>query len=100
MKPNRIALTFSLSAALFCGAALAQATPAEAVAAPAAPAKHHHHHHGAQKAFKSVGYNDCVKEKTAVAETFCSSHGGSCQSEKDGIAKQCRSEARHERQKG
>ncbi|MBV8063846.1 MAG: hypothetical protein JOY51_09625 [Nevskia sp.] len=99
MKPNRIALTFSLSAALFCGAALAQDTPAEAVAAPTAPAKHHHHH-GAQKAIKSVRYDDCVKEKSAVAETFCSAHGSSCEAEKDGVAKQCRSEARGERQKG
>jgi hypothetical protein len=114
MKPsNRIALMFSLSTVLLCGAALAQNTAAPppapaAIPAPAAttlndmvsPKPAHHHKAKAKAAVHGVKYDTCVKEKTAVAENFCSSHGSSCQSEKDGIAKQCRSEARGERQKG
>jgi hypothetical protein len=98
MKPsNRIALLFSLSTVLLCGSALA----ADAITLPAAPAKaEHHHHHKAGKAMHGVKYDTCVKEKSAAAEYFCSANSGSCQAEKDGIAKQCKSEARGEKQKG
>lgn len=93
MKPsNRIALMFSLSAALLCGSAFAQDT--------AAPAKHMHHHKAQSMAVNGSKYDNCLKEKLAVAEAFCSSHSTDCKAEKDGAAKQCRSEARGERQKG
>ncbi len=112
MKPsNRIALLCSLSAALLCGSALAQdaATPPPAApAAPAAttmsdmvPAKPMHHHHKAKaQAMHGSKYDNCMKEKLTVAEAFCSAHSTDCTAEKDGAAKQCRSEARGERQKG
>jgi hypothetical protein len=101
MKSSKsIALLFSLSAALLCGTALADdAMATMANGAPAAkPA--HHHHKAAAKAVHGVKYDNCVKEKSAAAEYFCSAHADSCQAEKDGIAKQCKSEARGERQKG
>lgn len=96
MKPsNRIALTLSLSAALFCASALAE----DAAAAPAAPAAKHHRHK-AKKVIKSARYDQCLRENMADAEYFCSSHPDGCQAEKDGVATQCRSEARGEKQKG
>jgi len=104
MKPsNRIALMFSLSTALLCGAALAQdpaatTAPSAAPAAPAPMAKHHHHH--GSKAVHGVKYDKCLKENLADAQYYCSAHPDGCQAEKDGAAAQCRSEARGERQKG
>ncbi len=103
MKPsNRIALMFSLSAALFCASALAQdpsapATLDQAAGPSAKPAMHHHHK---AKAIHGVKYDTCLKEKMAVAQAYCSAHSTDCTAEKDGAAKQCRSEARGERQKG
>ena len=94
---NRIALTISLSAGLFCGAALAQ-DAATAPAAPAAKPAHHHHHKGGE--VHGVKYDNCLKEKLAVANAWCGAHSDACQAEKDGAAKQCKSEARGERQKG
>ena len=85
---NRIALTFVLSAALFSASALAQ---------DAAPAKKAHMK---KTAGHGVVYDTCLKQKLAVAEYFCSIPPDTCQSEKDGAASQCRSEARGERQKG
>ncbi len=107
---NRIALSIALSAALFSLSAVAEdtaaapAAPAAAMATPdAAPAKAgkkmHHHMAGAKKT-AGHGYDDCMKQKLAVAEYFCSIHTDACKAEKDGAAKQCRSEARGERQKG
>lgn len=106
---NRIALSIALSAALFSLSAAAEdtaaapAAPAAAMAAPdAAPAKagkKMHHKAGAKKT-AGHGYDDCMKQKLAVAEYFCSIHADACKAEKDGAAKQCRSEARGERQKG
>lgn len=98
---NRIALLFSLSTALLCGAALAD-DPMATMAGngPVAKPAHHHHHKAGAEAMHGSKYENCVKEKTTVAEYYCSSHADSCQAEKDGIAKQCRSEARGERQKG
>jgi len=101
---NRIALTLVLSAALLSASALAQdpaatAAPADAAAAfPAAPAKHVKKA-GVKKINSSV-YDTCLKQNLAVAEYYCSIHPDACQTEKDGAAIQCRSEARGERQKG
>ena len=103
---NRIALTFTLSAALFCASALAQdaapAAPAAdtAAAAPAAPAAKPMKKAKARKMANHAGYEGCLKQKLAVAEYFCGIHPDSCQSEKDGAATQCRAEARGVRQKG
>ena len=110
MKPsNRIALMCSLSAVLLCGSALAQDAATPPPAAPATgstmsdmvPAKPMHRHHKARSmAVHGSKYDNCLKEKLAVAETYCSTHSTDCTAEKDGAAKQCRSEARGERQKG
>jgi hypothetical protein len=107
---NRIALTLALSAALFSASALAQdagtaAAPAPTAAAPAADAPAAAPAKPAKKAkarrmANHAGYESCLKQKLAVAEYFCGIHSDSCQSEKDGAAAQCRSEARGERQKG
>lgn len=94
---NRIALTFALSAALFSVSAFAQ-DPAAAPAADKPVMKHHHKAEGKKVAGKS--YDDCLKQKLAVAEYFCSVHSDSCQAEKDGASKQCKLEARGVRQKG
>jgi hypothetical protein len=97
---NRIALTLALSVALCSASALAQDT-ADAPAAAPAPHEHHHHHKAGEEKVSSGGkYENCVKQKMAVAEYFCSVHADTCQAEKAGVAPQCRSEARGERQKG
>lgn len=99
---NRIALLFSLSAVLLCGTALADDPMATMAgdSGPAAKPAHHHHHKAEAKAMHGSKYENCVKEKSAVADYYCSAHSDSCQAERDGIAKQCKSEARGERQKG
>ena len=93
---NRIALTFVLSAALFSASAFAQ----DAAAPAAAPAAHAKHMKKAKGAVHGAAYDSCLKQKLAVSEYFCSIHPDACQSEKDGAAAQCGSEARGEKQKG
>ncbi len=106
---NRIALTLALSAALFSASALAQDAGTAAAPAPtadaapadqAAPAAKPMKKAKARRMANHAGYEGCLKQKLAVAEYFCGIHSDSCQSEKDGAAAQCRSEARGERQKG
>ena len=94
---NRIALTIALSAALFSVSAFAEDSAAPA---PAPPVVKHHHHKVEGKKVAGRSYDDCLKQKLAVAEYFCSVHADSCQPEKDGAAKQCKLEARGVRQKG
>lgn len=90
----------SIRAALVLAAALcAGPVLAEDAAAPAESPKPHHHHHMAGHGGKH-DYGNCVKEKSAVAEYFCSAHGDTCQAEKDAVAHQCRQEARGVRQTG
>lgn len=109
MKPsNRIALMFSLGAALLCGSALAQDAATAPAAAPAAttmndmvsPKPAHYHHKAKAKAVKGDKYDNCLKTNLADAQYYCSTHPDGCQAEKDGAAAQCKSEARGERQKG
>jgi hypothetical protein len=97
---KRIALMFSLSTVLLCGTAFAADAIATSPGAPAAKPAHHHHHKAGAKVVHGVKYDSCVKEKTAAADYFCNANAGACKAEKDGIAKQCKSEARGERQKG
>jgi hypothetical protein len=106
---NRIALMFTLSAGLLSGAALAQDAATAPAAAPApttmndmvSPKPAHHHNHKARtKAASGSKYDNCLKEKLAVANAYCSAHSDACKAEKDGAAAQCKSEARGERQKG
>ena len=109
MKPSIcLVLTLSLGAGLYSASALAQDAAAAAAAqtgmAPdaaldAAQTSHRlahrvraHHH--------VRSYDKCLQEKLAVAQHYCDSHGDACQAEKDGAAKQCRSEVRGERQSG
>jgi hypothetical protein len=92
---NRIVLTLALSATMFSVSALAQDAP------PPDKPMHHHHHKAMEEKVSGGGkFDTCVKQKMAVAEYFCSIHGDSCKAEKDGVAPQCRSEVRGERQKG
>ena len=97
---NRIALMFSLSTALLCGAALADDGIATHPGAPDAKPVPHHHHKASAKAMSGSKYDNCVKEKSTAAEYYCSAHSDSCQAEKDGIADECRGEARGVRHKG
>jgi hypothetical protein len=109
MKPSFcLVLTLALGAGLYSTGALAQDAAAAAAAQtgmapdaalaaaqtshrPAHRVRAHHHVHG---------YDKCLQEKLAAAQHYCDSHADSCQAEKDGAAKQCRSEARGERQTG
>jgi hypothetical protein len=43
---------------------------------------------------RKTSYEQCVKENMADAEYYCQKHPESCQAEKDGVAKQCKDEAR------
>jgi hypothetical protein len=113
MKPSTcIALLLTLGAGLYAAAAPAQ-DAAAAAAAQSAPAPdaalaaaqtsaHHHPLHKVHHTRHSGGkrYDQCLKEKAAAADYYCNSHGDACQAEKDGVEKQCRSEARGEKQTG
>ena len=112
MKPSTcLALTLALGVGLYSASALAQ-DPAAAAAAQSAPAPdaaltaaqtpkpHHRAHHVRARHHAGSRYSRCLKEKLAVAQHYCDSHADACQAEKDGAARQCRSEARGEKQMG
>lgn len=112
MKPSTcLALTLVLGVGMYSTTAFAQ-DPAAAAAAQTGPApdaalqaaqttpKHHRAHHVRTRHHAGSRYSQCLKEKLAVAQHYCDSHADACQAEKDGAAKQCRSEARGEKQTG
>jgi hypothetical protein len=112
MKPSTcLILTLVLGAGLYSTAALAQ-DPAAAAAAQSGPAPdaalaaaqtskpHRRAHHVRTRHHAGNRYNQCLKEKLAVAQHYCDSHADACEAEKDGAARQCQSEARGEKQTG
>jgi hypothetical protein len=102
MKTQRLAV-LAMTATLFAGAALAdEAGPQAQAVDSGAPAPHHRSagHHAGKAGGGKRDYAQCMKEKAVVTEYFCNTHADACQAEKDGVARQCRLEARGVRQSG
>ncbi len=87
-RSNRISSILALAGVVLCGN-LAFADDDM----PTAGDKHVRH-------VSAPALSSCVREKTAVAESFCESHHDQCDAEKHGIRNECAAELRGERHSG